>query len=135
MRTRYSARCLRSGNWWAIEVPDVRDGDRARTIHTQARRLDQVDRAARDALSIVLETSPDSFDIEVIPVIDEELAAEVAQARTLRQDAEDAHQQAMEAVRTAARDLDAVYHLPLRDVGYLLDLSFQRVSQLLSSAS
>lgn len=135
MRSRYSARCVRSGNGWAIEVPDVREGNRVRTIHTRTRRLDQVEHMARDALSVVLEKSPDSFDIEVIPVIDEELAAEVARARALRQGAEDAQRQAMEAVRTAARDLDAVCHLPLRDVGYLLDLSFQRVSQLLSSAS
>ena len=41
--TTYTARCRRSGRWWAIEVADVNG-----SIYTQARRLDGVEAMVRD---------------------------------------------------------------------------------------
>jgi len=41
----YTAVCRRVGDWWAIDVPQIRG------VHTQARRLDQVEAMARDAIS------------------------------------------------------------------------------------
>lgn len=63
-RQRYNALCTREGNWWAIDVPGVPG------VHTQAKRLDQAEAMARDAVALMLEVPPDSFDVEVTPVLD-----------------------------------------------------------------
>ena len=61
--TTCTALCRRSGRWWAIEVPGV-DG----SIHTQARRLDEVEAMAHDAIALTLDVPPQSFDVEVVPL-------------------------------------------------------------------
>lgn len=66
VRPSYTARCVRSGKWWAIEVPEVRGA------HSQARRLDQVEAQARDAVALLLDVPPDSFDMDVHVVDDVE---------------------------------------------------------------
>lgn len=63
-RQRYNALCTREGNWWAIDVPGVPG------VHTQAKRLDQAEAMARYAVALMLEVPPDSFDVEVTPVLD-----------------------------------------------------------------
>lgn len=49
----------RSGNVWAIEIPAVRGA------HTQAKRLDDVERMARDCVAGLLDISPESFVLEM----------------------------------------------------------------------
>ena len=56
-RPLYTARCERSGRWWAVHVPEING------VRTQARRLDQVEAMARDAIAGALDVPPDSFDI------------------------------------------------------------------------
>lgn len=55
--TRYTAVCRRAGDWWAIAVPEING------VHTQARRLDQVEHMAREAIALMLDVAPDSFDV------------------------------------------------------------------------
>jgi predicted RNase H-like HicB family nuclease len=49
----------RSGEWWAIDVPDYPE------VHTQARNLTDVRSAAADALSMWLERAVVVEDIDV----------------------------------------------------------------------
>lgn len=128
MRRTYTAVARRSGGWWAIEIlGGYEDGQ---GMWTQARTLDKVEYMARDALALIHEVPVDSFDVVVEPHIDEELQAEVTRARQLRGHAEVAQREAQEAMATAARDL-ATLKLPVRDIGLLLGVSFQRASQLI----
>ncbi len=123
-RPTYTAVCRRVGDWWAIDVPQVRG------VHTQARRLDQVEAMARDAVALLRNVSADSFAITVEPHLDEEaertLAASSEATRRARQSAEEASR----LQRQAATTLLTKYRLTVRDTGRLLHVSPQRVSQL-----
>lgn len=56
----YRAIAYRSGDWWAIESPDVRGA------FSQARTLDELEANIREAISLVLDVPEDSFDVEVV---------------------------------------------------------------------
>lgn len=121
---KYTASCVRSGNWWAVTVPEIKG------VFTQARRLDQVEAMARDAIALMLEVDPASFDIEVRPDVPDE----VLRARQARGALRQAERSAEEATRSAAEDLLQKGYT-VRDVGALLGISPQRVSQIVRSQS
>ena len=116
---KYTARCVRSGAWWAISVPEIKG------VFSQARRLDQVEGMAREAIALMLNVDPHSFEVEVQP----ELPQEVTRARKARSALRKAEESAEEATVTAARALLAKGYT-VRDAGALLGISPQRVSQL-----
>jgi predicted RNase H-like HicB family nuclease len=121
--TTYRAIARRTGGWWAIEVPDVPG------VFTQARRLDQVDAMVRDVIAAMLDVATDSFDISVDPVLEGDVAKAVAQARRRREEARKADERAQAAARDALVTLER-QGLSVRDVGKLLGVSPQRVSQI-----
>lgn len=122
-RPTYTATCVRSDGWWAVEVPDVPGA------LTQARRLDQVEAMVRDAIATLLQVAEDSFDVVIQARLPRDLDRAVRRAQQARGDAEKAQATAGDATSTAAarlRDAD----LAMRDVGWLLGISHQRVAQL-----
>ena len=123
-RATYTARCKRSGDWWAIVVAEVPG------VFSQARRLDQVDEMARDAISALLQVPPQSFDVRVLPELPGEIVAQIDAAKESRLDAERAQREAAAAAQRAITTLLTRCHLTVRDIGSLLGLSHQRVSQL-----
>lgn len=123
----------RSDGWWALEVegPGLR-----RPAHTQVRRLDQVEETVRDLLALRFDTEVDgrlatTWQITVVPVLGEELAAEVTRTRELRREADRLRDDAVSHSREAARRLHE-QGLPHRDIGALLGVSHQAVSKLLA---
>jgi hypothetical protein len=74
MRATYEVRAIRSGRWWTLEAADV---PRARS---QTRRLDQAEVMIREALAMVLDVEPDSFDVAIHPVLEPELDELVSNA-------------------------------------------------------
>lgn len=115
------AHATRSGQWWAVEF-DTPTG----TFHTQARRLDQVPAMVRDIL-----------DMEHVGQVAIEVAAHVPdqdavdEARQASADAAAAVEKAAARSRAAVARLRAE-GLTVRDIGTLMNLSPQRVSQLAS---
>jgi len=128
-RLNYTAVCRRVGDWWAIDVPE------AHGVHTQARRLEQAEAMARDAVALLRSVPQDSFDVTVEPHLDHEaertLAASVEATRRAREAAETASR----LQREAATALVTRYRLTVRDTGMLMHVSPQRVSQLTHSAA
>ena len=124
-RVSYMAECRRVGDWWAISVPEVPG------VFTQARRLDQAEEMARDAIATMLSVPARSFDVVVAWEVPGGLGDDVQSARTLRELAELAQRDAGAAARAAAAKLLKQGHLTIRDIGTLLGMSHQRVSQLL----
>ena len=120
----YTAVCRRAGDWWAISVPEIKG------VHTQARRLDQVEAMARDAIALFLDVTPDTLAIEVRP----EVPAEAAEAVAARKAAREAETWADKLTRAAAAALLAKGYT-VRDAGALLGISPQRVSQLTAGSS
>jgi predicted RNase H-like HicB family nuclease len=123
-RSTYTVTAQRDGRWWFVRVAEV-----AGAI-TQARRLDQVEAMAREVISLLLEVAPDSFDLEIRPMIPDEVRAELARARDLQRAAARTQTEAAVLVRDVAHKLRA-QGMTVADVGTVLGVSFQRASQLL----
>lgn len=123
MRARYTAKAERSGDWWAVDVPEIHG------VHTQARRLDRVEHMARDVIALMLEVPADSFDVEVEVELGKDIDALVATAVRARQKATQADREASDAVRMAVAGL-LREGLTIRDAGRLLGVSHQRIAQL-----
>ena len=116
----------RSQGWWAIhaDVPGA-------SVWTQARRLDQVEATAREAISLALDTAQDSFELSIAPVVPEGIRHEVELARNTARLAAIAQAIATTLNQHAAVSLTAEGYT-VRDAGYLMNLSSQRISQLVA---
>lgn len=118
----------RAGKWWALEVPEVPG------VFSQVRRLDQAEAMARDALATMLDVAPDSFGVKVEPALDD-AAREVldALARAKKELARVQRDAALAAQR-AAVVLTRDDGLSMRDAGEVMNLSHQRIAQILEEA-
>jgi len=128
-RKTYTARCQRSGDWWAISVPELRG------VHTQARRLEKAEATVRDAIALFLDVPSDSFEVRIEPVLPRDLQGKVGRARKVRGQAEVLQREAAIVSAQVAADLVHTAHLTVRDAGRVLGLSHQRITQLLKAAS
>ena len=93
---------------------------------TQARRLDQLRRNAREAAAVALDIDEGDITIALAPVYNDDVIA----VRQARLQASDADKRASELTTTVARQLHND-GLPLRDIAELVGVSFQRVHQLI----
>jgi len=126
LRPAYRAVAERDGSWWAIRVPEFRG------VYSQARRLADVEAMARDAIALMLDVAPNSFDVSVEPVLGSDAAELVEQALASRLEAERAARRASEQLR-AVVDRLASCGLTVRDIAHILGLSHQRIAQVSSS--
>jgi predicted transcriptional regulator len=115
----------RSGSWWAVRISEVPG------VFTQARRLDQVQGMAADAVAALLGVDPAAVDVEVQPVLAAAVSKQLARARRERQRADEFASAAADNLRRVARAL-ADDGLPERDIGSILGVSHQRAHQLLT---
>ena len=115
------------GDWWAITVPEL-----SGVMFSQTKRLDQVERSAREAIAMMLdihEAKVGSLEVDVTP------PATVVELLKRLQDFVATANEATEAVAAARREAAQLLReegLPIRDVGELIGVSHQRVSQILS---
>jgi len=58
IKTTYKATVERAGRFWVISVPAIR------LLHTQALSQSTIEPMTRDAISMMLEVEPSSFDLE-----------------------------------------------------------------------
>lgn len=118
---------VRSGNWWAITVPELGG------LFSQAKRLDQVETRAREAIAMMLDVDEAAVGNLEIHVTPPGTATELLKTlKTTMAEAAEAEAKAARIRQEAALALRAE-GLPLRDVGRLIGVSHQRVHQLLSS--
>jgi len=120
----YTVVARRSGDWWALQVPHVR------AAHSQCRRLSHALTTARDLVSGLLDVPMDSFDLRLQVQLDDDLALAREQAIDAAREAREATERAGIAMRSAATLLVERERMTVRDVGQLLGVSPQRVSQL-----
>jgi hypothetical protein len=122
----YKATVTREGRWWMIHVPDI-DG------LTQARRLSEASAMARSLVAITLAIPADTFDIDiqVESVGAVQVAERTARLRTEREAVARIEHQVQADAESLARDL-AGEGLPVRDIGDILGISYQRAHQLIT---
>jgi hypothetical protein len=120
---RYQVEVTRDGRWWMISVPEI-DG------LTQARRLAEVEQMARELIAVTLDVRLSEVAVDVTLDIDginvkssiQTISKEKEEAARLEEDA-------AAKTKTLVKELVA-HNVPLRDIGAMLGLSFQRIHQL-----
>ncbi len=125
-RSTYRVVVAREGKWWMVHVPEL-------DALTQARRLGEVESMARSLIAITLDAAPDSFAIavELEAVEDIRLSERLDRLHADQAAAAAAEDKARNEIRALARDL-AERGVTVRDIGTMLDVSFQRAQQLIS---
>lgn len=122
----YRVTARRSGEWWALDVPDLPG------VHSQTKRLDQAAAEISDAIALMLDCEPEDFSVDIVPELPGAARAVLEQLTAAREAAE----QVTEALRLATMRAVLVLteDLSQRDVGRLIGVSFQRVHQIKDAA-
>jgi DNA-directed RNA polymerase specialized sigma subunit len=124
--TCYTVTASRDGGWWSLIAADV-DG---REVASQSRRLDQADAAIRGAIALVLDVDRDSFDVEVVPELDQTVVSEETfELLDLRRQLAELSERSRRLTPLAVAELRAA-GLTVRDVAELLGVTPSRVSQI-----
>ncbi|KXX56830.1 hypothetical protein [Rhodococcus sp. LB1] len=123
----YKVEVTRDGKWWMVSIPEL-DG------LTQARRLGETEQMAREFIAV--ETGTPIADVVVdLGVAVGAVTDASARAEQIRKDREEAarlESLALTESRILAQCL-AKENVPVRDIGELLGVTFQRASQLVNS--
>lgn len=119
----YSVDVRRGDRYWLVEVSAV-----GRT--TQARSLREVGPMARDLIAVMTDADPADVELEVNVAVPEGAAAHWRQSAELHAEAARLRAQAAAEAGAAARHLREL-GLTVRDIGAVLDVSYQRADQLL----
>ena len=128
-RQQCSVEVTRSGGWWAISVPDLPG------VFSQCRRLDQVDEYVREAIALMLDVDESELGtIDVTVTSPPEIAELVETVQQAEHTARGAAEAAARARKEAAQTL-LHQGYPMRDIGRMIGISHQRVSQILNEAS
>lgn len=100
---------------------------------TQARNLREVPEMIRDLVATVLDVAPDSFGVQWSISLPDFVREHLERAEALRKESKRAQSESAKELRLAAKTLRE-QNLPLRDIGQVLGVSYQRAHQLVSSA-
>ncbi len=122
----YTVTATRDGSWWSLIAIEV-DG---REVASQSRRLDQADVAIREAIALVLDVNEDSFDVEVVPTLDETVVSqETFELLELRRRVAELSARSRRLTPKAVAELRGA-GLTVRDVAELLGVTASRISQI-----
>ncbi|AVL99778.1 HicB family toxin-antitoxin system [Gordonia iterans] len=131
--TTYRVDVTHSDGWWMIAVPAIRDTFDGEPILTQTREYSDIASEARDLICTAADVAPSTFTLDIhVEVGGLDVAAEAERIARTRAAAKAAEAEAIEASTSVAKTLRAA-GVPLRDIGNVIGVSFQRVSQLVNS--
>lgn len=128
MSTTYKVEVTRDGKWWMIAIPEL-------DALTQARRIEDIPTMAREL--IALEAGVALADVAIEQRIElvaggEDLAARVRTIRDRRARLSEEEARVQTDMAQFAKELAAA-DVPVRDIGSLLGVAHQRVSQLVNN--
>ncbi len=118
----YEARVERGDRYWVVEVEGV--------AATQARHLRELEAMTTDLIAVM--TGDRHPVVEYTFVLPESVQDHLTAAERLRASSAEAQAHAAAEVRAAARELHD-RGVPVRDIGRVLGVSFQRAHQLIAS--
>jgi hypothetical protein len=121
----YEVTVTRDGRWWMVAIPAING-------LTQARRLGEAADMAREYIAASQNVNLDTIDVHVtVESVGEvaDVAERVAKITETRNQATRLEHDAL--AQTSALALDLVAEgVPIRDVGMILGVSYQRIHQL-----
>lgn len=120
----YHADASRGERYWLIHIPEINQW-------TQARNLGEVIPMARELIAVLLDMPTEAFDVEMALTLPAEVRKHLDRATEQRNTAARAQSEAANEYRAAARALKA-QGITVRDIGKALNISHQRVQQLVS---
>ncbi|QLQ11160.1 MAG: type II toxin-antitoxin system HicB family antitoxin [Nocardioidaceae bacterium] len=126
--TSYDITITREGKWWMVKIPAL-DG------LTQARRLADAEQMAKEYIAVTLDVPLSTVTLGHVAISvpgTADVESSLAEITALRTQAEEAEATAAKLVRTLASDM-ATAGVPVRDIGQMLGVSFQRASQLVNA--
>ncbi|MEI7859897.1 MAG: hypothetical protein WCI26_08700 [Acidimicrobiales bacterium] len=125
----YKYEIHQEGRSWVVRIPGL-------GLTTQARNLRETDRMAKSIVALHLDADPDSFEVQRSNIIGlpGSVAENVQRAIDERGRLAAAQAASVSATTQAVTELIQI-GVPLRDAGYLLGISHQRVAQLLEAST
>ena len=123
----YQVDVVKDEGWWIMHARIPRT-----IIYSQARRIDDIEFMIRDAIAGALDVDPQSFGIELTFDLDSDVLDQVSRAREASLEAAEVQERASRESRSAVHALRKE-GLTLKEAGYFLGVSPQRVAQLLNS--
>lgn len=123
----YKVAITREGKWWMVAIPELNG-------LTQARRLSEAELMAKEWIAATLDLNVDDVNVEIIidRIADVDVWNWVTEIKTLRGNAADLEARARSRTEDLARRL-ADADVPVRDIGTILGVSFQRAHQLVTA--
>ncbi len=123
--TAYTAIAAREGRWWVLTIEDIGV--------TQSRTLADAPAQAADMVGATLDVDPKTITVTVVPDLDANILAEADEARRAIDALVALQTTVAERSRKSARQLHDA-GLTGQDIATVLNVSPQRVSQLLASS-
>lgn len=124
----YEVTISREGKWWMISIPELGG-------LTQAKTVKQAHEAAREYIAVSLDVPADSFGLHVsaerVGRV-EHVTQYLEDVRMQREQASALEREATARMKALAAGL-AAENLPLREIAAVMEISHQRVDQLLKS--
>lgn len=122
----YEVTVTRDGKWWMVHIPEI-DG------LTQARRLAEAGDMAREYVAAATgqELAEIEVDVQVTSVAGIDVDSRLRAIDDERARAKELERRASEDAARLAKEL--AKEIPLRDVGAVLGVSYQRAHQLVRS--
>ena len=125
--TTYQVDVAKDEGWWIMHARIPRT-----IIYSQAKRIDDIEFMIRDAIAGALDVKPDSFELELVFDLDSDVLDQVSRAREASLEAAEVQARASWESRAAVQALRKE-GLTLKEAGYFLGVTPQRVAQLLNS--
>lgn len=126
--TTYTVRAHRDGDrYWLVHIPEI-------DHYTQARTVAEIDTMARDLIATLRGLDPTDIALDIDIALPGDARQRLDEAANLREQEARMRRAAADNVRDAAASLHRS-GIPLRDIGKLLGVSFQRAGQLVQGDS
>lgn len=125
MTQTYKVAATKSGKYWHLDVEGLPQG-------TQVLKLSEAKEAVADLANIFTGVEVEDVDINLHIQLPEDVAAIRAEANRLFEQAKESNALAAEKSRLAARLLKE-RGMTLKEIGQALDVSYQRVAQLVAA--
>jgi hypothetical protein len=118
----YDVTARKSGHWWVLQA------ERAPGAISQVRKLSEAT-VIREAIAWIDGIAEDEIEIRLVPHVDAEVDPLLAKYQAVTRQARQLEEERAGLQRSLARGLTS-HGINYRDTGQLLDVSYQRVGQL-----